>query len=530
MNVTRRHWLAGLGALGALRVPASARVAGTPAQEPAVDLDLSQWRPADGKLKATALAQTCARRIEALDRRGPSLHAVIERNPDTLRIAAELDTLARHRQARGALHGLPVLLKDNIATGDRMHTSAGSLALAGRPALADATLVTRLRAAGAVVLGKTNLSEWANIRSTRSVSGWSARGGQTRNPYALDRNPSGSSSGSAVAVAAGYVPFAVGTETDGSIVSPASSCGIVGIKPTVGLVSRHGVVPISTSQDTAGAMATTVRAAAALLAAMAGRDEADPATAQAPLGIDLLARLDPGALAGARIGVVRASFGEQPGVLRCMEQALGTLRLQGAVLVDPVELPPADKYGDAELEVLLTEFRVALPDWVAKFAPWAPFRTLAELIEWDRQHRAQEMVLFDQELFERAAATGPLDGAKYLEARATCVRFARTEGIDRALEKDRLDALVAPTGDPAWLTDTVNGDRSGPGFSSPAAVAGYPHITVPMGLVDGLPVGLSFVGGAFQDATLIGLAHAYEQASRMRRPPRFLPTALPPGT
>ncbi len=519
---TRRRAAIAIGsaALGALRWSRAASAAPAPAAGTLDALDIAA-QLSSGATSAAALLRASLRRIEQLDRRGPNLGAVIERNPDAPGIAAARDAArARARaagQACGPLDGVPVLLKDNIATGDRMRTSAGSLALADAPAARDAFLVARLRAAGAVIVGKTNLSEWANIRSDRSSSGWSARGGLTRNPYALDRSASGSSSGSAVAVAAGYVPLAVGTETDGSVVSPAALCGIVGVKPTVGLVSRDGIVPISHSQDTAGAMATSVRGAAVLLAAMAGRDERDPATAAAPPPQDYVAACRADGLAGARIGVVRAMFGRHPGVRACIEAAIACMRAQGAVIVDPVELTATRDYEDAELEVLLTELPGDLERYLAVFAPGAPIRNLAELVAWNQRNAAREMPYFGQELFERALAQGAIDGPSY--------RAARTEGIDATLQRHGLDALLAPTGDLAWLIDLVNGDASGQSFSTPAAVAGYPHITVPAGLVDGLPVGVSLVAGAYQESTLFRLAFAYEQASHARRAPAFAASA-----
>jgi amidase len=361
------------------------------------------------------------------------------------------------------------------------------------------------------------------MRSTRSTSGWSARGGLTRNPYALDRSPSGSSSGSAAAIAASFAAVAVGTETDGSIVSPAAANGLVGLKPTVGLVSRDGVIPISHTQDTAGPMARTVADAALLLGAIAGRDPRDEATAGARPA-DYAACLDAGALRGARLGVVRGSFGGNPGVIDVIERALATLVGCGAVLVDPVELGSAGAFAEAELEVLMFEFKAGLPVWLSHFAPGAPIATLGELIDWNRRHRDAEMPWFGQELFEAAESRGDLRDERYLDALATCRRRSREEGIDAALDAHSLDALIAPTGDPAWLTDLVNGDHELPSFSSPAAVAGYPHLTVPAGFVHGLPVGLSFVGRAWSEPRLIGLGHAFEQAARARRPPTFAPT------
>jgi amidase len=525
--ISRRASIALVAAtVGALRLPAARAAAGGawPQARDPHDFDACVAHLASGAASAAGLARASLRRIDEMDRHGPALRAVIERNPEALTIAAGRDAARRAHGSAGVLDGIPLLIKDNIATGDRMRTTAGSLALADAPAARDAFVVTKLRAAGAVILGKTNLSEWANIRSDRSTSGWSGRGGLTRNPYALDRNTSGSSSGSAAAVAAGYVPMAVGTETDGSIVSPASICGLVGIKPTVGLVSRDGIIPISSSQDTAGPIAASVRGAAALLSVLAGRDAADPATAGAPEGVDYLEACRADGLSGARIGVVRSMFGGQPGVRACIDAAIAQMQRSGAVIIDPVELGPTRAYEDAELEVLLTELRVGLERYFAQFAPDAPVRSLADVVDWNRRNAARELAYFGQETLERALATGPIDGPAYLAARATCLRLARTDGIDRTMDQHRLDALLAPTSDPAWVTDLVNGDHSTQSFSTPAAVAGYPHITVPAGLVDGLPVGVSFVGRAYQEGTLVRLAYAYEQASAARRPPRFLPT------
>ena len=518
----RRDLVTALAPLGLL-AGRDARAA-RPARQ-VLDLDIAALRDLmnAGSLNAVALASACLARIVAIDRAGPRLNSVIELDPQAGRNAAALDRERRAGTVRGPLHGIPVLLKDNIATADAMQTTAGSLVLVGVKPPRDAHLVTRLREAGMVVLGKTNLSEWANIRSTRSTSGWSARGGFTRNPHALDRNPSGSSSGSAVAVAAGLCALAVGTETDGSIVSPASANGIVGLKPTVGLVSRNGIVPISHTQDTAGPMARSVADAAALLGVLVGPDPRDPATAGAAI-TDYTRFLDPQRLRGARLGVVRKLFGAHDGVNAVIDAALVALQKQGAVLVDPVELKNTDKYGDAELEVLLTEFKVGLARYLTEFAPGAPIASLEDLIAWNRAHRERVMPWFGQELFEKAQATGGLQSPAYIDALATCARYSRAEGIDAVLAEYRLDALVAPTGGPAWLTDVVNGDSSGASFSSPAAVAGYPHLTVPAGFVSGLPVGLSFVGPAYSEGLLIGLGHAFEQATRARRVPGFAKT------
>ncbi len=452
---------------------------------------------------------------------------MIELNPDALRIAANLDSERARGKQRGPLHGMPVAIKDNIATGDRMATTAGSLALDGVHATRDAELVRRLRAAGMVIVGKTNLSEWANIRSTRATSGWSGRGGLTRNPYGLDRNTSGSSSGSAAAVAAGLVPMAIGTETDGSIVSPASICGLVGLKPTVGRVSRDGIVPISHSQDTAGPITTSVRDAALLLSAIAGSDARDPQTATAPAPGDYLRALGKGALKGARIGVAREFFTGHDEVDQQIELAIAQLRLLGADVVDPIDLPRVG-YDKEELSVLLHEFKHDLPRWLETFAPHAQVRTLADVIAFNDAHRTLEQPYFGQELFVQAEALGGLDSDAYLGALATCRTQSRDEGLDRALRRHSLDAIVAPTGGTAWLTDFVNGDNSGGGFSTPAAVAGYPHLTVPAGQVRGLPVGLSFVGAAWSEARLLAFGYAFEQATQWRRPPRYpMHTALP---
>lgn len=480
---------------------------------------------AAGRLTSAALTAAYLRRIRALDQRGSAIRSVIELNRDALDIAATLDRERRQKGARGPLHGVPVLLKDNIATGDAMATTAGSLALEGVRATRDAHLVERLREAGAVILGKTNLSEWANIRSAHSTSGWSARGGLTLNPYSLDRNTSGSSSGSGAAVAASFAAAAVGTETDGSIVSPASVNGLVGLKPTVGLVSRDGIIPISHTQDTAGPMTRTVADAALLLGAIAGPDPRDSATAGSRPA-DYARELDGGGLEGARLGVVRGQFGAHPGTDAVIEAALRVLTERGAVLVDPVELQMPASAEEAELVVLLHELKAGLRVWLAEFAPDAPVATLGDVIRWNERHPALELPWFGQDLFERAERCGDLDSAVYLEALAACRRAAREEGIDAALGEHDLDALVAPTGSPAWLTDLVNGDHHGSSFSSPAAVAGYPHLTVPAGFVHGLPVGISFVGPAWSEPLLLGLGHAFEQAVGARRPPTFAPSAL----
>jgi amidase len=480
---------------------------------------------ADGRLTSQRLTQTYLDRINSIDRRGPKLAAVLEINPHALEIAAELDRERQARGPRGPLHGVPVLLKDNIETADRMMTTAGSLALEGWYSPKDAPLVARLRAAGAVILGKTNLSEWANFRSTHSSSGWSGRGGQTRNPYALDRTPSGSSSGSAVAVAANLCAVAVGTETDGSIVSPASINGIVGLKPTVGLVSRTGVVPISHSQDTAGPLARTVRDAAVLLGVMAGPDPADPASAAVGTRFesDYVRYLDVDGLRGARLGVARRFFADSAPLNAFLDTCIAALKRAGAVVVDPADLPMHGAAAAAEQEVLLYEFKADLNAYLARLPAGFRVRSLADLIRFNEAHAPQEMPLFDQELLRQAEAKGNLDEAAYREARATCLTTMGSGGIDAVLRERHLDAMVSLTSGPAWLIDSVNGDSDTGGCSSPAAIAGYPHITVPAGLYRGLPVGLSFFAGAYSEPKLIKLASGFEHAAAARKAPHFLP-------
>ena len=514
----------GLAATAAAGASTSSNAATTPSSILDAGVLEQQAAMQSGRLTARSLASQYLSRIAAIDKRGPRLNSIIELNPDALSIAADMDRERAAGKLRGPLHGIPVLLKDNIATGDKMSTSAGSLALAGVRATRDAHVAAQLRAAGAVIMGKTNLSEWANMRSTHSISGWSGRGGLTRNPYALDRNTSGSSSGSAAAIAASLATLAVGTETDGSIVSPASTCGLVGLKPTLGLVSRSGIIPIAASQDTAGPMTRSVLDAALLLTAMAGLDAADAGAgglAGAPKqAIDYAAAAQPGGLAGKRLGVARNFFGSADGVDAVIEKALAVLKAQGAVLVD-VKVPNIDKYNDSETEVLLYEFKPGLADWLAGYAPHAPIRDMAGVIAFNEKAAARELRFFGQEHLLHAQAKGPLTDAAYREALANNRRYAREEGIDQVLKEHKLDALVAPTGGVAWLTDFINGDHYGGSFSSPAAVAGYPHITVPAGYSNGLPVGLSFVGAAYTEAALIGMAYAYEQASHARRAPTF---------
>ncbi|MBI3524051.1 MAG: amidase [Betaproteobacteria bacterium] len=476
-----------------------------------------------GKVSSQQLVKAYLARIRSVDQAGPRINSIIELNPDAVAIAAALDKERKTTGARGPLHGIPVLIKDNIATADKMQTTAGSLALLGVKPPRDAFLVTKLRAAGAVILGKTNLSEWANMRSTRSTSGWSARGGLTRNPYALDRNTGGSSSGSAAAVAASLVTLAVGTETDGSITSPASINGLVGIKPTLGLISRNGVIPIAHSQDTAGPMTRSVADAALLLTALAGVDARDAATVHSSGNIHDYAKfLDAEGLKGARIGVVRSHFGESNDLASAVaEEALKVLKAKGAILVDPVDLPNADKYGQTELEVLLYELKADMEAYLAEFAPGSSIKTLQDIVDFNENNAKREMPFFGQEYFLQAVAKDGLASNEYLDALEKNHRYSRTEGIDQVLREHRLDALLAPTGGPAWLTDFIKGDAGGGGFTSPAAVAGYPHITVPAGQVFGLPVAISFVGAAWSEPTLIRLAYAYEQATKHRCAPTF---------
>jgi len=485
---------------------------------------------AAGEYSAEGLVAAYLRRIDEIDRSGPGLGAVIQVNPDAAAIARELDRERSEKGPRGPLHGIPILIKDNIDTADRMETTAGSLALIGSKPARDAFIVRRLRAAGAVILGKTNLSEWANFRSTRSSSGWSGRGGQTRNPYVLDRNPSGSSSGSAVAVSANLVVIAIGTETDGSIVSPSSVCGIVGLKPTVGLVSRSGIVPIAHSQDTAGPMARTVTDAAILLSVLAGPDSDDPATeaGSGHFSPDYSKFLDAGGLKGARLGIVRSdSFNFNPNLDPLLAAAIEKMKSAGAVIVDPVELSNIDKVGDSEFQVLLFEFKADLANYLAA-RPGAAIHDLADLMVFNKQNAFRELPYFGQEILALADKKGPLSDKAYLAALKKNRLLMRAQGIDAVMDKYKLDALVVLTNGPAHLTDLVNGDSFSGSSSSPAAVAGYPHITVPAAQVRGLPVGLSFFGRAWSEPTLIRLAYAFEQATRARTPPRFRSTVQIP--
>ncbi|HUW13654.1 MAG TPA: amidase, partial [Anaerolineae bacterium] len=458
-----------------------------------------QERMATGRLTARALAEMCLERVDRLDRQGPAINSVIEVNPDALQIADMLDGEREERGPRGPLHGIPVMLKDNIATRDRMTTSAGSLALTGSIAPRDAFVVQRLREVGAVILAKTNLSEWANFRSSHSSSGWSSRGGQTRNPYALDRNPCGSSSGSAAAVAAGLCPVAVGTETDGSVICPSHANGIVGIKPTLGLVGRSGIIPIAHSQDTAGPMGRTVADAAILLGAMAGMDPRDPLTMESRgrSHTDYSRFLDAKGLQGARIGVARSLCGFSEKVDALLEGAIEQMRRLGAEIVDPCGLPSAAEMRDTEYLVLLYEFKADLNRYLEGLGPEAPVHSLQEIIEFNELHRDRVMPHFGQDILLQAQEKGPLSTEEYVQALETKQRLSRAEGIDAILQEHDLQAIVVPSGRPAWLTDWVNGDCHSGGSSSFAAVAGYPNITVPMGTINGLPVGLSFFSTAY---------------------------------
>ena len=488
-----------------------------------------------GRFTARSIAEQYLARIESMDRpdkdksgndrRRPAVNSLLELNPDALAIADGLDQERKQKGPRGPLHGIPVLIKDNLDTSDKMNTTAGSLALMGARSPKDSFMARKLREAGAVILGKTNLSEWANIRSSHSTSGWSGRGGQTKNPYVLDRNPCGSSSGSGAAVAANFCTVAIGTETDGSIVCPSSANGIVGIKPTVGLTSRAGIIPISHSQDGAGPMARTVSDAAILLGALAGVDPDDSATAgsQGKSYTDYTRFLDPNGLKGTKIGVVRKYCGFHDGVDALMNTAIEEMKRAGATVVDPADIATIGKFDESELLVFLYELKANLNNYLARLGPAAPVHTLKDIIDFNERNKEKEMPYFGQDLFLKAEAKGPLTTKEYLDALEKNHQLSRTQGIDAILDQFQLDALVAPTGGPAWITDLVDGDHFAGGSSSAAAVAGYPNINVPAGFFFGLPVGISFFGRAWSEPTLIKLAYSFEQATKFRKPPQFLP-------
>jgi len=536
-SLQRRQFLKSI-AIGGVGIAAFPALAGARAGDASVPQDTQlhsfeleevtigdlQSGMSSGKYTSHSITEKYLARIDAIDKQGPALASVIEVNPDALAIADTLDKERKTGRVRGPLHGVPVLIKDNIDTADRMQTTAGSLALVGSRPARDSFLVEKLREAGAVILGKTNLSEWANIRSAHSTSGWSARGGQTKNPYVLDRNPCGSSSGSGAAVAANLCAAAVGTETDGSIVCPSSANGIVGIKPTLGLLSRSGVIPIARSQDTPGPMARTVRDTAILLTALAGIDPRDSATAVSQgKATDYTQFLDANGLRGARIGVARKYFGFNDAVDQLMNSILDEMKRAGAEIIDPADLPSHGKFDDTEFMVLLYELKTDLNAYLAE-RPGAP-RSLKEIIDFNDRNKEKEMPYFGQDLFLKAESKGPLTSKEYIDALDTNHRLARKEGIDAVMDQFKLDAIMAPTGYPAWVTDLVNGDHAPGGSSNAAAVAGYPDISVPAGFVFGLPVGLSFFGRPWSEPILFKIAYGFEQMTKARRAPQFLSTA-----
>jgi amidase len=533
----RRHFLQAtlFGGMGVKILPALAGAreltdaSASPAQVRPFELDEVtiadlQAGMTSGKFSSRVITERYLARIEDIDRKGPALNSIIEINPEAEAIAGNLDRERKDNKIRGPLHGIPILIKDNIDTADKMQTTAGSLALLGSRPARDSLVAQKLRQAGAIILGKTNLSEWANIRSSHSSSGWSGRGGQTKNPYALDRNPCGSSSGSGAAVAGNLCAAAIGTETDGSVVCPSSANGIVGIKPTLGLVSRSGIIPIAHSQDTAGPMTRTVRDAAILLTVLAGVDPRDGATGDSAgkASMDYTKFLDPLGLKGARIGVARKYFGFNDAVDRFMEFVIDEIKKQGAVIVDPADLESHGKFDDTELTVLLYELKADLNIYLAGRGPESRVHSLKEVIEFNDHNADKEMPYFGQDLFIKAEAKGPLTSNEYLDALEANRRLSRREGIDGLMDKFHLDAILAPTGGPAWITDLANGDHSSGGSSNAAAVAGYPNINVPAGFVFGMPMGISFFGRAWSEPTLLKLAYSFEQATKARRPPQFL--------
>jgi amidase len=531
----RRHFLrtSALAGVSATVLPALAAASNVPCSTSTPEIkpfELDEITTADlqagmasGKFTARSITEKYLARIEEIDKQGPTLNGVIEVNPDALAIADALDQERKERHVRGPLHGIPVLIKDNIDTADRMQTTAGSLALLGSKPTRDSFVAQKLRESGAVILGKTNLSEWANIRSSHSSSGWSGRGGQTTNPYALDRNPCGSSSGSGAAISASLCAVAVGSETDGSIVCPASANGIVGIKPTLGLISRSGIIPIAHSQDTAGPMARSVRDAAILLGALAGVDPRDGATSASAgkAAADYTKFLDPHGLRGARIGVARKYFGSNDAQDQLMNNLIAAMKRQGADIVDPADLPTHGKFDDTEFLVLLYELKADLNAYLAA-RPGAP-GSLKDVIDFNESNRDKEMPYFGQDIFIKAEAKGPLSTKEYVDALEANHRLSRKEGIDSVMDQFHLDAIMAPTAGPAWLTDLANGDHAAGGSSNAAAVAGYPDVTVPAGFVFGLPVGISFFGRAWSEPTLLKIAYGFEQTIQARRPPRFIP-------
>jgi len=532
MTIDRRGFLgyAALGSALAMAKPLRAVAQSATTANPEIEeITIGELQDAmtSGRWTSRAIAERYLGRIDAIDKHGPMLNAIIELNAEALAIADAMDRERKAGHIRGPLHGIPVVIKDNIDTADRMATSAGSLALAENHAARDAFIVSRLREAGAVILGKTNLSEWANFRSTHSTSGWSGRGGLTKNPYVLDRNACGSSSGTGSAIAANLAAVGIGTETDGSVVCPSSASGLVGIKPTLGLISRAGIIPIAHSQDTSGPMARTIRDAAILLGVLTGADERDPVTVSSRTKghADYTRFLDVDGLKGARIGVARQYFGFNDATDKLMKDAIALIKSLGATIVDPANIATNGKFDATENDVLQYEFKTGINKYLANAPASVKSRTLADLIKFNEEHRAEEMPFFGQEIFEQSEKRGPLSEKKYLAALAKNHRLSRAEGIDATMKKHELDAIIAPTGGPVWATDLVNGDHFTGGYSSASAVAGYPHITVPAGMVFGLPVGLSFFAGAWSEPALIKFAYAFEQASKARQKPKYLATA-----